>query len=235
MSEIPPITIVATTYFPPGEDGRKRRDVFRQALDSWGGFLHYEGKVGLHEANDALAPGPGEELSYGIAPELFRGRLSVSHQDRRGVGASLNAGFGVAFERSPLVAYMVDDWALTEPFDLTPWARLLRDNDTIGCVRLGPPHPNLRGTILMVEHGWVFVPERQGFAFGHRPALYHQRFTDYYGLFDEGVNAFECERLYNERYARDPGGPKVVLAMPHPWQHLDSVELGDVQPEGALR
>ena len=86
--------------------------------------------------------------------------------------------------------------------------------------------------------GWFLRLEPDGFAFGHRPALYHRRFLEAFGWFEEGVSALECERFYAERYARGlaiwplakPRQPEVVLALPHPWHHVESIELADLQP-----
>jgi len=45
----------------------------------------------------------------------------------------------------------------------------------------------------------------------------------------EDINAYECERLYNERFCQ-AGGPDIALALPHPWRHIESVELAGVTP-----
>jgi hypothetical protein len=59
---------------------------------------------------------------------------------------------------------------------------------------------------------------------------------DFFGPFDERVSALECERLYNERFAKlddrlpEYRGPDVVFALPHPWEHVGRTEVGDVTP-----
>lgn len=228
----PPVTIVATTYFPDGPDGDLRFDVFRKAVESWEEFLHYDGELHLHIADD------GSKKGY--AP-TFRGEDAThTWQDRHGVGASLNIGFKLAFKRSPIVAAFMDDWALTQRFDLTPWVHLLLTKRTVGQVRLGPPHPNNTGHIFpMTElwQGWAMLLDFQGFAFAHRPALYHQRLFDFYGWFKEDCSAIECEQHYsdivnNTALLVPPGGcPEIVLALPHPFKHLDSVELAYIDPK----
>lgn len=247
----PAITFVATTYFPPGDPGAVRAAAFRQALESWAS-LRYQGELYLHRADDGSAQTGVVGLVPAIESAFAMAHYSASRQERRGVGASLNAGFRRAFERSPLVLYAVDDWEVVEPFDLTLWADLLMEREDIGCVRLGPPHPGTRGTVEMFsveadppanqeKGGWFLRLDPYAFAFGHRPALYHRRMIDAYGWFEEDVNAYECERLYAEHYARKqlahvaagrPPAPEVVLALPHPWRHIDSIELADIEPEG---
>lgn len=224
------ITIVATTWAPKGPVGESRGLSTRQAILSWERHLKYGALLCLHIADD----GSDHELyckGYEFLPWASPPwNVTFSRQDRRGVGASLNVGLAAAFARSPLALYAMDDWALTEDLVLDPWARLLLESEDIGMVRLGPPHPGLFGEVLMTPHGWVLALDRHHFVYSYRPALLHQRFLEAYGSFDEGCTALECERSYNERFCAAPAGPGIVLALPHPWQHLGGVEVGDVEP-----
>jgi hypothetical protein len=225
----PPITIVMTTWMPEGPVGESRRSSARAALTSWRLHLDYEGELRLHIADDGS---PVEDLikSVGARYDGFW-PTTTSRQQRRGVGASLNAGLKASWGNSPLAAYFVDDWGLAAPFDLTPWAELLAEDETVGMVRLGPPHPWIEGQVEHHLEGWWMRLKRGFYAFAHRPALYHQRFFDAYGYFEEGVNAFECEQIYSERFNRSQG-PDIVYALPYPWVHLGVTEVGGVVPEG---
>ena len=227
---LPPVTIVATTWFPESDDGLRRGLNACAAFASWREYLIYEGSLCLHVADDGS---PEDRLAL-LDPELEHwAHVTISVQARRGVGASLNAGLRQAFDHERgLALYAVDDWALTGPIDLTPWARLLWERADVGMVRLGPPHPDLTGRVEALTgdwQGWALRLDRHHYAFGHRPALYHPRLRDAYGLFAEGVNAYDCERLYAEQFARTTG-PDIVLALPHPWWHLEGPEQADVVP-----
>jgi hypothetical protein len=221
-----PVVIVMTTYFP--SDHLERLFVAKKACDSWELNLKYDGDVRLHIADD------GSKIWD--ARTRFRGYpISRSWQSRHGIGASLNEGFHVAFETfdTPLVIAPMDDWSLVADIDITPWAEMLLENPSIGVIRLGPPHPGVTGTCLPFSpqwQGWVLKQDRHHYSFGHRPAIYHKRMIDYYGWFKEDCDAYECERDYNERFCSQPNGPDVVLALPHPWLHLDSVELAGIDP-----
>lgn len=224
------ITIVVTTWAPKGPIGDSRGESARKAIASWEQHLRYDSLLRLHIADD----GSDHEL-YHNAYEFLPWAsppwdVTFSRQERGGVGASLNAGFAEAFARSPLALYAVDDWELTEEFDLNPWAQLLLEEQDIGAVRLGPPHPGLSGMVRLTYWGWVLMLDRHHFACSHRPALYHKRFLNAYGPFDEGCSALECERRYNERFCENLEGPAVALALPHPWKHVGEVEVGDVEP-----
>ena len=224
---LPPIKIISTTWLPPG-DGELRWKALRDAAWSWYLHLRYDGPLSLHIADDGTTGELLGRLSLQYAG--FEDNFSFSRQERCGVGASLNAGIHQVLKEEALLLYLVDDWELLRGLDLTPWAKLLEDNTSIGMVRFGPPHPDLTGQII--HHpacDWYMRLDRHHFAFSHRPALYHQRFFDAYGLFDENVNAYECERLYNERFCQATG-PDIVLALPHPWRHIESVELAGITP-----
>lgn len=220
--DFPLISIVMTTYITV----KSRKQAVEKTLASWEENLKYEGTAQLIIADD------GSTLDW--QPKKFWSLpILEMGQRRHGVGASLNRGFMTAFKSSPLVLYAVDDWALTEDFDLTPWAEMLLTREDIGMVRTGPPHPGIGGVVEALTpnwQGWALRLARKNFAFAHRPALYHQRLIDSYGWFKEDCSALECERDYNERFVTGTG-PDIVLALPHPWQHIASIELSAMEPK----
>lgn len=235
---MPEITALITTYFPPGDGYLKRLDALEETLASWNIHLDYAGKVGFHIADD------GSEQSFMTLQErvqlafehnpIFSGNVSSSWQNRAGLGASLNAGLRIAFTRSPLVFHAVDDWALDDRMDLTPWAETLMEPAfNLGLMRLGPPHAGTTGEVFMCAGGWMLRLEPHNFAFATRPFLMHQKFYDHYGPFQEQTSALEMERLYNEHFCRDyrkGGGHGIALSLPHPWRHIDTIELSSLAP-----
>lgn len=215
-----------TTWFTD----QQRKELAEETLLSWVQNLKYDGNLHLIVSDDGS--------TVGWEPEkIWKGPIAYTRQERKGVGASLNQGFAAAFGVSPIVLYAVDDWLLEQPFDITPWVYLLQKREDVGIVRLGPPHPHLKGTIMPLTElwqGWGLVLDRYGLTVGHRPELFHKRWIDYYGWHDEDVNAQECERLMSVRYADKPGGPDIVYALPHPWyhHHLNTVpSTSHIQPE----
>lgn len=238
--DFPLVVIVMTVYFPRGKDGIKRRVVDRMTLRSWKKFLVYNGTIEIIAVNDGYAVENEEDREIFSkfaedATSIWGDAISFCHHERNGVGGSLNMGFDLVFQHfSPIALYAVDDWALTQPFDITPWVQLLVEREDVGMVRLGPPHPGTTGWIGAYTdnwQGWAMRLDRQGFSFGHRPALYHKRMIDSYGWFKEDCSALECEKDYVERFCQ-MRGPDIVLALPHPWQHIDSVELAYLDPKG---
>jgi hypothetical protein len=205
-ADLPPITVAMTTWAPAGEEGIARARGARMTLATWSQRLIYEGPLYLHVADDgsALDGYPDVMVAEAMTYATRFVEATYSRQERHGVGASLNAAFRQGHDaRGGLVLYAVDDWLLTEDLDLSPWARLLVERPDVGMVRLGPPHPSTTGTVEAFTEewqGWALRLDRHHYAFGHRPALYHQRMRGAYGPFAEDVNAYDCERFYAERF-----------------------------------
>ncbi len=224
MSGLPEITIVAAVYFPSDERGELREAGFRESLKSWNENLRYDGELSLVVVRDGYP-------ALGQYPEWGGAQYNMAHP-RSGLGGSFNLAFQEALSRSPLVCNIVDDYVLATPFDLTPWAQMLLECENVGAVRLLAPYPGTSGTIQPLPHGWAVVLNRHNLAGGLRPSLYHRRFFDAYGWFDEGLSAWETERLFNERFCQAQG-PESVLALPLPWRDGigSTVLLGQESPK----
>lgn len=231
-----PLTIVITTYAPPGEVGVQRRNAALHTWQTWRDHLKYSGELRVHVADDG-----SELVDYTETwwkqlnkryPLCSIGNLTYSQQARWGVGASFNAGLREAHKVSPLTLYAVDDWMLTADLNLDPWTDLLLTNESLGAIRLGPPHPWLTGQVEHHDGGrWALRIDRHHYAFSFRPTLFHQRLFDAYGPLDEDISALESERIYNDRFCT-AGGPDIALALLHPWDHIYTTELSGVTPGG---
>jgi len=230
MTDLPEINLVAAIYFPPDERGPVREAGFRESLYSWYTNLFYGGELRLVMVNDG-PPLP----SY---REWHRECKSLGHE-RSGVGGSLNVGFKAALERSPLILSINDDWLLTRQLDLTPWAQLLLEDEHFGAVKLMAPHPDTSGRVTPLwrtpteQYGWGLIFDRRNLAAGLLPSLYHQRFFDAYGWFDENISAWECEQRFNARFCQGQG-LDIVMALPPFWEPGpgSAVDLGQESPVG---
>lgn len=218
------LIIGATTYYPDTPAGEQRMLQFtEQVAVSWRLGLEYEGPVECIAVDDEspLDWKPGQAVD-----QVFR-------LPRGGVGQSLNALFRMAAEEDAILLYLVDDWFCGWPYEITKWAAML-DDRTIAQLRIGPPHPDISGVIR--HRDGLFVLEmfrtRGGFVVSHRPTLFNPReWVDAYGQWAEGVNAYDCERMMNERACALAGdGLQHLHAIDYPWRHMDSIELGDVTP-----
>jgi len=226
MTDLPILAILVTTYIPP--NGAVRLEAMERTIRSWREHLKYEGEMHIHIADDGSSIVPGKGFWDSLVGDWAC--MSFSRQEHRGVGASLNTGWAACHEITPITLYAVDDWALMADLDITGWVRLLLEDDSVGCIRLGTPHPHMRGGVLRTfAQGWTISWDRSAFYWGMRPALYHRRFVDTYGPVVERISALEAERLYNEHICASQG-PSIELVILHPWQHLWSIEMADIEP-----
>lgn len=235
--ELPVITVIATTYYPDTEQARIRRQMASISVKSWVRYLQYQGPLAYHFADDGseledykIFPYSDPMNGYDISQINVHRDVSFSRQERKGVGASLNRSFEEAFKKSPLAMIIYnDDVMLRESIDLTPWADLLLEEEDIGAVRLGLPHPGLTGEIVLYPQGYGLKLDKHNFAFSFRPTLFHKRFLDVYGWFLEGETALECERIYNLKFC-EADGPEIIYAISVPWEHLWIMDLSDLRP-----
>lgn len=225
----PPITIACTTWLPPGHEELRAEAVYR-AVRSWHQNLKHD-TIHLHVADDGSDPKQFQQLMDSLL--WNRGLVTTSVQLRHGVGASLNAAIKQASESSSLILHAVDDWEITEEFDLSVWSQILLNTEDVGMVRFFP-HPDLTGKIRgfreVTPTYYSIELDRHHFAFATRPFLAHQRFFDAYGLFKEDVTACQAEQDYNQRFCLEIDKPKILLALSMAWNPIDSIALSDVMP-----
>ena len=229
------LVILVTTYIPPG--GALRLEAVERTAGSWIEYLKYDGDIHVHIADDGSGPDLDVE---GFWRSLVGdwATLSFSRQERQGVGASLNTGLRICHEIAPITLLTVDDWALIHPLDVTPWHQVLAKYPAVGCVMLGVSDPGMRGgqllrwkldTLAAATVSW----ERYRCYWNMKPALYHKRFFDAYGPLPERASAVDVDKIYNKHVCSSKG-PTVELALLHPWRHIWSIELGDIEPGQAI-
>lgn len=227
------VTIVMTTWIPEGQQGKERLKAEERCLLSWREHLIHNEAIHLHIADDGSSESDYAQLRNIAWAEWDRGNFTFSQQQRKGVGASLNAGLKQAFHRSPIVLHAVDDWELLADLDITPWVNFLCDTKyDVGAVRFFP-HPDLTGTIRHIPpHGWAVDLDKHHYMFATRPSLWHERFFNVLGYFKEGISAIECEADFNERVCGYPHykGQGVWLALPEMWRPVETGSLSEIMP-----
>lgn len=118
--------------------------------------------------------------------------------------------------------YCQDDWLLTAPIDLEPAADYLLEHADCAGVRFWA---NTR--YFGPEGPWLDVDRGADWAYGDNPALWHRRFFQIYGPFEEAGDFGTHEARMTERTR---GGPLKILAAPematnasHFFQHIGNV------------
>lgn len=219
------ITVVITTYAPLG--GEARAEYTRICIDSLIENLRSPIPLRLHIADDG-----SEDTKYIKDVMIKASRAwgtpsSVSNAKHRGIGASLNKAITMVGE---YWIYSTDDWKLTRKLYLAPAIKLV--NLGYDIVRLGPIHPNLKCiTKFNVDIGWwLDISTETGYAFATRPFLAAKSLYKKIGPFDEGLNAYDTERLYAERVAQR-GVVQVAYdgsqSLEGNWEHIGEYEVGD--------
>lgn len=212
--------MIITPIFFPDEDRGLRSTNFLDSIVSWKKYLHYSGKMEILAIHDGDPPNIEWPTDIRV----------VSHP-RKGLGASLNLGLKIGYECTDYVLHIVDDFQLLAPYDLDPWVELLYKREDIGSINLSAPFPGCRGTITPFgTKDWGVILDRHNLAAGLRPTLYQRRFFEYYGEFEEGINAWECEKIFNQKFHDMGKGPEVVVALPFPWSVESTIETGQITP-----
>lgn len=153
--------------------------------------------------------------------------FGYTNAKRSGIGASLNLALEEVAD-DDLWMYTTDDWVLTHEFDMARALKLI--NNGYDLVRIGPVHPNLTcRTMFSTRVGWWLdiSAANGGFAFGTRPFLATKEFYNKVGKFDEMVNAYDMERLYCERVAKQ--NIRIAAMWLHgPWLHIGDYKVGHI-------
>lgn len=184
-----------------------------------------------------LADDGSEDTDYlkhcaAIATERWDTPTTVTQANRKGIGGSLNLALK-EIDFAEFWMYSVDDWVLTQPLDLEPALRLIREGG-VDYVRLNPMHPNLVCTTKFNETlgWWLDIHHGMGgFSFATRPFIATKNFYKIIGPFKEGVNAYEMEQDYAERVSTIKEINLAALIDLHgPWKHVGVQEVGRISP-----
>lgn len=214
------VTVVMTTYNPTPDSPRNQ--YAQRCLGYLQRFLTAPGPMDLVIADDG-SPEPFVPL---WDREVWATKRVVTGP-RVGIGGSLNRALQDV--RGPWM-YTTDDWLLQAPLDLeTPLWLLDQGYDF---VRLGPIHPNLPCRTRHEGGRWwlQLYTEDRGFVFGTRPFLAAGSLVEKVGLFDEGLDAYDTERLYNDRVLAHPSVYAAAINLLGPWDHIGEFEVGDSNP-----
>lgn len=219
-----PITIILQTY--------RRTDVALRTIRAAREYLRYE-DLRWYVADD----GSPSEHVHAVLAALEGVRLAGKHSERRGYGGNINAAIQETERVSDLVFPLEDDWELTRPLDLYPYAALLMEREDIGMVRLGYLNAGIKGGCM--GHGaslyWKLdhqpVEDWQCVFTGH-PSLRHRRYRAAYGDYPEGLGPGDTELAYAYQY-RIGSGPAIVWPADYPSQGLFA-HIGTVKTETML-
>lgn len=137
-----------------------------------------------------------------------------------GVGGSKNAALRKAFETSPVVLLLEDDWTLQYSLDIIPYVQLLLDREDISMFRMG----YLGGEGIIAKYvdlvspflsGWQLQRGSHVYVYSGQVSLRHQRFYDVVGYHEEGISPGAEELEMCKRFNGAEGVGDIYW--PAPW------------------
>lgn len=219
MSE--PITIILIT----AGSSRERTEYALRTVASVRENLRYP-DIKWFVADDGS---PEEHLSRVVGSIPSDDLLGV-WSERDSYGRSCNEGIRAGRERGRLLFFLEDDWELTRPFDIWPYAALLMEKETVGMVRMGYLNEGIWGR-TMGHRGQLYweLSDESPYIFTGHPALRHTRFHDHAGPYIERLQPGETELAMAWSYKSSPEGkPSIVwpclLEMNGPFAHIGAVQ-----------
>ena len=223
MMDWPKVAVLLITY--------KRTALAARTIQGVMNHLVYpHEKLHWHIADDGSKEGHLTALKVLIDPYP----LTITNVNRRGVGASMNAGAIECLKRADYILWLEDDWELTRTFDLRPCVELLSVYNHIGMVRLGYISPGIVGTLVGgCGHLWWQLEKGPQYTFTGHAALRHRRFIEAYGPYREDLAPGDTELHMCGTYNGKPG-PSVVypayVGEFGPFGHIGGESLKDVRP-----
>lgn len=214
------VVVVMTTYNPEPE--APRFDYAARCLVAWHRYLRGPGAPPKYLLADDGSP----HLLPLMGFAQIWSDVTWTTGEHNGIGASLNRALDTLAPDEPWI-YTTDDWLLTEPLDLALPLWLITQGYDI--VRLGPIHPNLYARVKFTAgHGWWLDLDTfgGGYVFATRPFLAVPSLLERVGPFQEGVDAYVCERDYSDRFMH-AGCKAAAINLAGPWEHIGEYEVGD--------
>lgn len=115
--------------------------------------------------------------------------------NRSGVGFAKNNALKIAFETSPLVLLMEDDWLLKEPLDMHPYMQLLSERSEFSTVRFGFLGGTMNASLIEYNDRTYWKLERGSgvYIYSGQVSLRHRRFYSTVGWHNEELPPGEEE------------------------------------------
>jgi hypothetical protein len=192
-----------------------------QALKCNEGFAWYVADDGSNLAHFDAVMG---ELQF------FGAHIIGAHSERQGYGANANQAWKAADALTDVTLWLEDDWELAGAFDLSAYARLLRDEEqNIGMVRAGYLNLHMQGKVIGYGGAlyWRLDRDANPYVFTGHPSLRSRKFYQAYGEYPTGLKPGDTELGYALQY-RYGAGPEIVwpaqLGEHGPFGHIGTVK-----------
>ena len=215
-----PLAVVLLTY--------QRTEYALRTVQTAVNNLRYEGSVQWYIADDGSDGAHVKALVDEIEMTAYMPEPLDWHSEKQGYGANANAAAQLLSDDYPVTLWLEDDWALTRPFNLTPYVHLLETNHDVGMVRLGHmPVGQHMDSVGYDGHMYLNIHKSQQYAYSGNPHLKHRRFFEQHGGWPEGLDPGKTELAYDEQ-VRSIDGPHIwwplAIGDSPPWGHIGTVK-----------
>jgi glycosyltransferase involved in cell wall biosynthesis len=219
--EWPEVVILLVTF--------KRTEYALRTVRGLVTHLYYPNLV-WHIADD----GSGEEHQQAIIAAIGDQPWQLSDaRQQGGAGYNRNVGLRHAFDRTPYVLHIEDDWELTEPLDLRIPVQVLMEHQDVGMVRMGYIEAgHVARSVPYCGRIWWELDKESGHThiFAGHPHVLHRRLHEAYGWYPEGILPGPTELGFADR-VRERDGPKVLYMLWRPWGlfgHIGTVKAEEL-------
>jgi hypothetical protein len=201
----PPLCIVLLTYL--------RTEMAARTIKGIADNLDYPKElVSFYIADDGS---PHEHMDAIYATVLAGGfKVSGYHNQKFQPGPLCGIGWNTALKKayqiSPYLMLLEDDWVLREPLDIRPYMWVLKENEKVGMIRLS----NLTtDNVLQVRvhngtHYFQYLRQAR-FCYSGNPHIRHLRFNQYYGFFDTDKSPGDIEVYFDGKFRWMKDGPNI--------------------------
>ena len=168
-----------------------------------------------HVADD----GSGKEHQNAIIEAINEpGKMSLTDAAQRGgTGYNRNVGLNTAWNHSPFVLHIEDDWALKHRYDLRAAVTVLKEHEDVGMIRLGYlEYGHMAKSVLLANLVWWDLQKTgHSHVFAGHPHLLHKRFHDAYGMYPEGLLPGHTELGLCDSVNAKRNGPRILYPIWH--------------------
>lgn len=208
MSDKIAVSVIITTY-DPGDN--TRFPLLYQTIDGLIKNLEYPNLRWV--ISDDGSPNHDEMMAV-VGTKLQNRDLTILNVQRKGVGCSKNSALRDAFQFSPIVLLMEDDWYLDQRLDLLKYVQQMLDHPDIGIVRFG----YIGGSTLEAYYRgyspfdtyWEFKQGSDVYVYSGQVSLRSKVWYDTVGYHDENCSPGEEELAMCIRYNGTPNAPKIL-------------------------
>lgn len=222
-----PIVIVFQTF--------ERTDYAVQTIAAARKYLKYP-DLRWYIADDSRNTTHGQTVREALGGDRV---IGGHHLPGASYGGNANAAWDAADRVGALAFFLEDDWELTAPLDLYPYAALLMERPEVGMVRLGVLNLDIHGR-TWGHNGRLYwtldhVPHIEGTpVFTGHPSLRHRRYREAYGSYPEGLGPGDTELAYAWQYRIGTAdGPAIVWPADYPPMGFFG-HIGEIKTETML-